>query len=206
MRLYFVRHGQSEANVLRVISNRDLPHPLTEVGREQAAQLAQSLTGIGFARIYASPILRARQTAEIVSAALGLPFELTAALREPDCGVMEGRADEAAWAEHHRVTEAWLGAHDYEARIEGGESFNDVRARFAPWLDRVAAEYAHTPESILVITHGLLIYTMLSITLLNADAVLAQWPPIPNTGVIIVERQPGGWACVDWCGQTIPVN
>lgn len=200
MRLYFVRHGQSEANVLQVISNRDLPHPLTEVGREQAAQLAQSLAGIGLARIYASPILRARQTAEIVSAALGQPFEIADALREPDCGEMEGRADEVAWAEHRRVTEAWLEARDADAHIEGGESLNAVRARFAPWLDRLAAEYAHTAESILIITHGLLLYTMLSNILINADTVFAEWRPIPNTGTIIVEWTPAGWVGVEWCG------
>ena len=206
MRLYCVRHGQSEANVLQVISNRDQPHPLTELGRQQAAQLAQSLRDLPIAKIYASPILRARQTAEIVSAALHVPVDYADGLREPDCGVMEGRSDEAAWAEHRRVIEAWLDAHDYDARIDGGESFNAVRARFAPWLDRVEAAHAPTADSILVITHGLLIYTMLSITLINADTVFAAWPPIPNTGVIIVERQPGGWVCVDWCGRTIPLN
>jgi len=200
MRLYFVRHGQSEANVLKVISNRGLMHPLTELGRAQAAQLAQSLADVDFARIYASPILRARQTAEIVSTALHVPVDYVDGLREPDCGIMEGRSDEVAWAEHHRVTEAWLNAHDYDARIEGGESLNDVRARFALWLDRVVAEYAFTADSILAITHGMLIYTMLSVTLVNAKTVFAESSPIPNTGTVIVERQPMGWVCVEWCG------
>ena len=203
MRLYCVRHGQSEANVLQVISNRDQPHPLTELGRQQAAQLAQSLRDVPIAKIYASPILRARQTAEIVSAALRVPVDYADGLREPDCGVMEGRSDEAAWAEHRRVTEAWLDAHDYDARIDGGESFNDVRARFAPWLDRVAAAHAPTADSILVITHGLLIYTMLSVTLVNADAVFAEWRPIPNTGMIVIERMAADWVGVEWCGERL---
>ena len=49
MRLYFVRHGQSEANVLRVISNRDLPHHLTDMGRQQAEALARSLADVSLA-------------------------------------------------------------------------------------------------------------------------------------------------------------
>lgn len=203
MKLYFVRHGQSEANVLQVISNRALPHPLTELGRQQAAQLAQSLLAIPFARLYTSPLLRARQTAEIVSAALRVPVDCVDGLREPDCGILEGRSDAAAWAEHHRVSTAWRVAHDYDARIEGGESFNDLRARFGPFLDRALAEYDHTSEAVLVITHGMLIYTMLSITLANAEATFAAWRPIPNTGTIIVERQPGGLICVEWCGVRI---
>lgn len=203
MKLYFVRHGQSEANVLQVISNRALMHPLTELGRQQAAQLAQSLADIPFVRIYVSPLLRARQTAEIVSAALHVPVELVDGLREPDCGIMEGRSDEAAWAEHHRVSEAWLVARDYDTRIEGGESHNDLRARFVPFLDQVLTDYGHTSDSVLVISHGMLIYTMLSITLANAEAAFAEWRPIPNTGTIIVERQAAGWVGVEWCGVKI---
>ena len=72
MRLYFVRHGQSEANVQMVISNRDLFHPLTELGRQQAEALAQSLAEVPVAAIYSSPIVRAAQTAQIVAARHGL--------------------------------------------------------------------------------------------------------------------------------------
>jgi broad specificity phosphatase PhoE len=200
MKLYFVRHGQSEANVLNVISNRGLVHPLTELGRQQAAQLAQSLAAVPIARIYASPLLRARQTAEIISAALQLPFEIAEALREPDCGSAEGRSDEAAWAEHRRTWTAWLDERRYDDRIEGGESFNDLRARFAPFMDRLLAEYGETSDELLLISHGALLYTMLSVMLTNAEAIFAEWRPIPNTGTIVVERQAAGWACVEWCG------
>jgi broad specificity phosphatase PhoE len=200
MRLYFVRHGQSEANVLKVISNRGLIHPLTDLGRQQAAQLAQSLAPIPIAKIYTSPLLRAIETAEIVSAVLGLPFELADALREPDCGIMEGRSDEAAWAEHRRMWTTWLEDRHYDDRIEGGESFNDVRARFGPFCDRLLVDYGETSDQLLLISHGVLIYTMLSVTLANAEETFAEWRPIPNTGAIIVEPRSSGLVCLDWCG------
>ena len=200
MKLYFVRHGESEANVLKVISNRGLIHPLTELGRQQAAQLAQSLAAVPIAKIYASPLLRARQTAEIVSAALNLPVEIADALREPDCGMAEGRSDEAAWAEHRRTWTAWLDEQRYDYRIEGGESFNDLRACFVPFIDRLLAEHGDTSDQLLLISHGALLITMLSVMLANAKAVFAEWRPIPNTGTIVVERQATGWVCVDWCG------
>jgi broad specificity phosphatase PhoE len=200
MKLYFVRHGQSEANVLKVISNRGLQHPLTDLGREQAAQLAQALMSIPLTKIYSSPLLRAQQTAEIVSLALGLPFELADALREPDCGIIEGRSDEAAWLEHGRVWTAWLEQHQYDEHIEGGESCNDIRARFNPFLDRLLRDHGATADQLLLISHGALIYTMLSITLSNAEATFAERRPIPNTGMIVVERQAAGWMCVKWCG------
>ncbi len=200
MKLYFVRHGESEANVLKVISNRGLVHPLTELGRQQAAQLAQSLMSIPITRIYSSPLLRARQTAEIVAAALSLPVEITDVLREPDCGMAEGRSDEAAWAEHRQAWIAWLEEQRYDYRIEGGESFNDLRARFVPFIDRLLAEHGDTSDQLLLISHGALLITMLSVMLANAEAVFAEWRPIPNTGTIVVERQAAGWVCVAWCG------
>jgi hypothetical protein len=75
MRLYFVRHGESEANVLEVFSNRGLEHGLTQRGRVQTASLAQKLAGRQIIKLFTSPILRATQTAEILAEMLGVPCE-----------------------------------------------------------------------------------------------------------------------------------
>src|SRR5262245_51081645 len=107
MHLYFVRHGESEANVLRVISNRQLPHGLTEKGKQQASVLAESLKSVPIAALYSSPILRAIQTSEILAKTLAIPYETTDALREYDCGVLEGRADDDAWRQHDVIFERW---------------------------------------------------------------------------------------------------
>jgi broad specificity phosphatase PhoE len=202
MRLYFARHGQSEANVLRVISNRELVHPLTELGRQQAAELAQALASISITKIYSSPLLRARQTAEIVAAVLSVPIEIADALREPDCGIAEGRSDAAAWEAHRRAWAEWLDERHYDYRIEGGESFNDLRARFMPFIDRLWHE-RDTADHVLLISHGELLIMMLSVLLANAADVFAEPRSIPNTGTIVVERQAAGWMCVDWCGVTV---
>jgi broad specificity phosphatase PhoE len=52
MMLYFVRHGESEANTLGVISNRGLRFGLTDTGRQQAAALAEKLGEIRFANLH----------------------------------------------------------------------------------------------------------------------------------------------------------
>ena len=93
MKLYFVRHGESEANLLNEFSNRGSKHGLTDKGRQQAHTLAQSLQTAPVAAIFSSPLLRARQTAEILSQTLGVPYRVTDALREFDCGVLEGKSD-----------------------------------------------------------------------------------------------------------------
>ena len=200
MRLYFVRHGQSEANVLRVISNRDLPHHLTDMGRQQAEALARSLADVSLAAIHSSPIVRAAETAQIVAASKGLPVEMADALREPDCGIMEGRGDEGAWAEHARATHDWVVQRKFDNRIEGGESYNDLRARFVPFVDRLTAVHSHTDHNLLLITHGSLLYLMLPLVLTNIDLSSVGEYPMPNTGIIIAEEQANGLVCLEWCG------
>ena len=201
MRLYFVRHGQSEANVQMVISNRDLPHPLTELGCQQAEALARSLANVPLAAIYSSPIVRAAQTAQIVAAIEDLPVEFADALREPDCGIMEGRSDEEAWAEHDRVMYEWVVQRKFDSRIEGGESFHDLRARFVPFVDRLVAVHGGTDRNILLLTHGSLLYLMLPLVLTNVDLASVREYPMPNTGVIIAERQAHALVCLEWCGM-----
>lgn len=66
-RLILVRHGESEANLQGIISNRTLPHSLTPKGRQQALALAAQLQGLDVSCIYTSPILRARETAGLLS-------------------------------------------------------------------------------------------------------------------------------------------
>jgi len=93
MQLYFLRHGESSANLLRQFSNQGDEHPLTECGIQQARQAAQNLSGVRAERIYASPVLRARQTARILSESLHVPLEIHEALREWDVGIDEGTTD-----------------------------------------------------------------------------------------------------------------
>jgi broad specificity phosphatase PhoE len=201
MRIYFVRHGQSEANVLRVISNRDAPHRLTDLGRQQAETLAHLLADVPLAAIYSSPIVRAAETAQIVADFKSLPIEFTGALREPDCGIMEGRGDEAAWAEHDRVMQDWVFDRNFGSRIADGESYNDLRARFVPFIDRLMAEHGATDHILLLITHGSLLYLMLPLVLDNIDLATVGDYPMPNAAVIIAEMQAHGLVCLAWCGR-----
>jgi len=70
IKFYFVRHGQSEANAARLIA--DSTPKLTKLGREQAIETANSLKDIKITKILTSPLIRARQTAEIIASELGL--------------------------------------------------------------------------------------------------------------------------------------
>ena len=203
MRLYFTRHGESEANVLREISNRGRKHPLTEKGRQQAQTLAAELQLAGIAAIYTSPLLRAVQTAEILSEALGVGFEITDALREYDCGSLEGTSGPETWAAFWALREAWYPGRQWERRIEGGESFLDMRARFVPFIEGLLAADGSSNKSLVLIGHGGLYLSMLPLVLANVGHELASHQPFPNTGYVLAENRSQGLVCREWCGTPV---
>jgi len=88
---YFLRHGETETNVLGVLAG-STDVALTDNGRDQARCAVPLLTGRGIANIYASPLGRAVETAEIVAAALGLGVSVVEAFRERNWGALEGGA------------------------------------------------------------------------------------------------------------------
>ena len=198
--LYFARHGESEANVLGVISNRGSQHGLTDKGRRQAIELASGLKGSGATRICASPLLRARQTAEALASVLGLDYEVTDALREFDCGIAEGRSDPASWELHRRVMEDWLQHGQLGARIEGGESYYDIRERFVPFIESLLDGMGEADASILV-GHGGLYHCMLPQILANVHYAAAR--PFPNAAYVLAEARSEGLVCVEWCGTPV---
>ena len=200
MRIHFTRHGESEANLLREHSNRGCRHPLTAKGREQATILARSLEGVSVTRLFTSPIMRAVQTAEILSDALGAPFEITDALREYDCGILEGQADEVAWQLHCAVFDAWVHHGDWERRIEGGESFVEIRDRFVPFVEKVVEEYRDSLATIVLVGHGGLYRCMLPLVLVNADSDFVLNRPLSYTASVVAEAKPEGLTWVEWEG------
>ena len=123
----FIRHGESAVNLSGTISNRLLDfNPLSELGRAQARSLLATLQGRRILSVWCSPLARARETAEILASGFELEPEIADGLREPDCGIAEGRSDPEAWDLHAEQEAAWkAGVLDH--RIPGGESFLDVR-------------------------------------------------------------------------------
>ena len=198
MELYFVRHGESEANTRHVISNRESPFGLTALGKKQAKILAEELKDIPITAIYSSPILRARETAEILSRSFHLPYEVTEALREYDCGILEDKSDEASWKLHSEIADDWTLNHNYLRKPEGGESFLDIKNRFIPFIESFTHNGLHSQNHILFIGHGGLLQLMLPEILTNVDHSFVRSHGIGHTQCIIAENGTSGLVCLQW--------
>jgi broad specificity phosphatase PhoE len=210
MRIYFSRHGESEANLLHEHANRGFKYGLTEAGRAQAAALAARLEDVPIARIYSSPLKRAVETAEIVARAKDTPIEIAAALCEYDCGVLEGRSDQAAWKQHLAVYHQWVDEGLFDQCIEGGESYLDMQARFVPFIEALVAKhqgsldrYRDTPANVLLIAHGSLYRLMLSLVLSNVELAYSASHPVGYAQLVVAETRPEGLVALEWCGESM---
>lgn len=190
--IYIMRHGESIVNITRRLTCKQYDGDLSALGREQAAKAAAWLTDKGVNLIRHSPFHRAQQSAEIIGEAPGVPVEMDVDLAEMDCGELEGKTDEDAWAVWAKVMVRWR-AYDLDAAFPGGESFSQAAKRFARAL-------AQVPEgrTALLVTHGGIATTVTPTLCVNA-AALQRGDVLDNTGFIVLETyDEGRYACRAW--------
>jgi broad specificity phosphatase PhoE len=147
-----VRHGESVANVENWFAgHRDTP--LTEVGRKQAATLAEVLRHTVYDRVFVSDMARALDTALAIVEGRGLELVVTPSLRERHCGELEGRstAELDRMGLHHCFRE-------FDFRPPGGESLRDVAKRVLGFLAGVDGD-----ERTLVVCHGAVMRAVLGV-------------------------------------------
>jgi broad specificity phosphatase PhoE len=141
------RHGETDFNAQRRFQGH-LPVPLNDRGREQARELARVAAQREWATLICSPLARARETAEIVGAAIGhYPIE-DARFSETDCGDWTGRFFDDVQAQAPELFAAYERA-DPDFAFPGGESFAHQQLRVLEGID--AAKVG--PRPALVIAH-----------------------------------------------------
>jgi broad specificity phosphatase PhoE len=149
-RILIARHGQTAWNALgKLQGHTDIA--LDETGRAQAKTLAGVVMASGIGAVWTSDLSRARETGEIVAAALGLAVPRTdAGLRERKFGIFEGLTrDECA----QRHPEHWSAWQSHTTAPPGGEPREVAVARMGATLARIASA-TETDGAVLVISHG----------------------------------------------------
>jgi 2,3-bisphosphoglycerate-dependent phosphoglycerate mutase len=190
--LLLVRHGETDWNRDQRFQGHADP-PLNERGREQARTIAEELARERLDAVYASDLARARETAEIVAARLGVPVTVEPALREIDVGEWQG----LTWAEiDERDPQARRRWDEQGHGWERGESYEQLTERVVAALRRIAAD--HPGERVLVVGHG---GTTRATRAFADRATVAEHrrasPPIGNCEVFRLAVQDGRFRPID---------
>ncbi len=170
-RILLARHGQSTWNAAGRWQGQADP-PLSELGERQAGDVvtvlhARAGSGLRVGRIWASPLQRARQTAEIIGRGVGLEVVLDPRLMERDAGGWTGLT-------RVEIEEAWPGYLADRRRPPGFEHDDAVTGRALEVIDAIGADGG--ADSVLVVTHGGLIRA------LERHLAAGDAPPVPNLG------------------------
>lgn len=181
-RFVLVRHGEASGNrELRYLGVTDAP--LTEHGQQQALQLATALSPYSITAIYASPLSRARVTADAIASALQLPVTVEPNLREENYGAWEALTHAEVLTRDPERLAAWeAGA---VSAPPGGESLAEVSARIIACADTLAAR--HADQTIALVSHVGPIKALICATL-----------GLPLTGTRRMWLDPASVCVVDW--------
>jgi broad specificity phosphatase PhoE len=187
--VYLARHGQTAYNIEGRFQGQ-LPVALDDTGRAQAMELAERVAEHGFATLWCSTLLRARETAEIVAARIGLKPKQDARLMETDAGDWTDRPFGEVQAEAPELFAKFI-AGDPSFAFPGGESFAQQEVRVGAALDDV--EGGELPA--LVVCHGMVIRAALSVR-------VGHWLPygqrVPNGALVPLD--PDQAAQIDFSG------
>lgn len=142
---FFMRHGEAVSNAAGITSSKGIGHYVTARGRKQAEQAARKIKNEDIDMIIASPILRAQETAEIISKTLKIPMTSDARLAEINVGALDGRKADEYHAYFSSMEEKFI------KRPPEGENLNDVRGRVLNFIEEMEKKYSS--KKILVISH-----------------------------------------------------
>lgn len=151
MKIYLMRHGQTTGDIEDRFGG-DYEDHLTDLGRNQAKELAQKLFDLKIEKIFYSPRIRAVETAEIVNQIVNIPIEIEDDLRERNAyGILTGEIKSVAKEKHPELIEALK---DPKATISGAEEYGLFKNRVINIFNKIAGCELDT---IGIITHGGLI-------------------------------------------------
>ena len=188
---YIVRHGETEWNLAKLLQGHS-DSPLTEVGINQAKDLAKKLKSVSFDAVFASDLLRAKRTAEIIAQEKKIIIKTTAVLRERSFGRFEGKPREIFqkelqqyWEEYEKLLDEQKSQYKFptEPDIESDE---ELMLRFIPFIREIAVAYAE--KTVLIVTHGGVMRSFLVHLGYGTPSELS-WGTVKNSGYIKLESE-----------------
>jgi probable phosphoglycerate mutase len=177
--LYIVRHGQTDLNKRGVIQGRGMDTDLNDEGRKQAQQFFNAYQSVPFDKIYISKLKRTQQSIQPFID-LGIPFEKLAGLDELGWGIHEGQPSTPEnKVEFMQIMRNWMDG-NLDAKFEGGESPNEVKAR---QLEALKVIMSHPEEqTVLICMHGRALRLLLC---LLTEKPLTEMDTFPHQNLVL---------------------
>ncbi|MDF0530813.1 histidine phosphatase family protein [Tsukamurella sp. 8F] len=196
--LHLIRHGQTTANVEKILDTRPPGAALTAEGRDQARRFAADRPGVRPAALLSSVARRAQQTADLIGKGWGVPYRVVDGVHEIQVGDLEGRNDEAALERFREFVRRWHDG-DGAARSEGGESVDDLLERYIAAVDRIREDDLPGGDVYLV-SHGAAI-RLAAARLAGVPADFAFDNHLANASEVVLAPEGDRWRLVSW-GET----
>ena len=145
MKIYYVRHGQTDWNLARKMQGGGSEKDLNKTGIEQANETKKELENVEYDIIICSPMNRAIQTAKIINGNEQIPIETDERIRERKLGELEG----------HEITEEIerkIWDYNLNYQIPKGESIKEFEKRILEFVNEIKQKYPN--KTILIVAHG----------------------------------------------------
>ncbi|MFH1129131.1 MAG: histidine phosphatase family protein [Patescibacteria group bacterium] len=152
---YILRHGKAVSNEQRIVSSHPekFENSLTDEGREQIKNVVVEIEKLNIDLIFASDLLRTKQTAEIIADTLKLEIIFDKRLREIDMGIFNG-GPEDAWNEFYECEAQRF----VKKPKDGGENYREVKERAKDFIGDIDKKYKG--KNILIVSHGCVLFSM----------------------------------------------
>jgi len=187
----FMRHGQADNNVNRILVGRHLESHLTEKGKMQVKDTAQLLKSMSISKIYSSPVTRTIETTQIVGEELGLDYEIDDRLYEIDLGKLAGTNYDEVLNKYGNLFLSFYMGDDSVLSNHGVESFTAVKSRIRDLLDQIMTR--HNNHNVLLVTHLDPIKAAISYMLDLKPESLYKWH-MRNAALTILKQEFKTWS------------
>jgi len=187
--LCIARHGETDWNVAGILQGwTDVP--LNDLGRRQAYELVAALSQARFSVICSSPLIRCRESAEIIARSLRLPAPICLdGLKERNFGVIQG-VPKAELADLNPLLLQQILRRNPAADFEQGESMDEFAERILAALHFLGRHYSG--QRVLVITHGWVM-----------DVITREVAGLPRNAILNMKRKNGETLWLSVTGSAI---
>lgn len=185
MRLYLIRHGQTDWNVAKKIQgSTDIP--LNDMGKKQAGCLARGMEYRPVTKVYTSRLKRAYETGCAIAESQKVAVEKIPGLEEVGYGVWEGLTIEEIAEQYPKELEQWYSS-PVDVAPPGGESQTEIYERGKKAIDRIMAE---AKGDVAIVSHGAMVVFLLEYLLQGSRGEDEEDIIVGNASISTIEYDP----------------